>query len=194
MTPRDDPPDDERALFEQQMAGVRRIERDRHLPEIQRRTPVPLSAREREALRELDRVVSGEQPLELHQTDEFLEGAVPGLDPRVRKQLRNGEFSVQADLDLHGLDAATARVELERFVLECHAEGMRCLRVVHGRGRRSPDGVPVLKRSMPRWLSRGPVRGVVLAFTSAQPHDGGTGASYLLLRRRGGRPSRRRPL
>ncbi len=189
--PQPKPEPDERALFEEEMADVRPIERDRHLPQISFRKPIPISEREREVLRELDRLVSGEAPFELQDSDEFMEGAVQGFDPRTVRQLRRGEFALQADLDLHGLDAATARPLLERFIGECHARGLRCVRVVHGKGRNSPDGVPVLKANLPRWLARGPARLLVLAYSSARPEDGGTGATYVLLRARGGRRRKR---
>ena len=104
-------------------------------------------------------------PFDVRDSDEVMEGCVPGLDPRVLRRLRRGEFTPQADLDLHGSDAATARVLVEAFVVESHGRGLRCLRIVHGRGRRSPNGEAVLKPSLPRWLARGPARLIVLAYT-----------------------------
>ncbi len=181
-------------LFEEAMADVEPIGSDearlRHVPEIEFRTPVSISEREREALRELDLLVSGEAPFDLCDSDEFIEGSCPGLDRRILRRLRRGEFTVEANLDLHGRDTTTARDAVGRFVTDCHGRGLRCIRIVHGRGRNSPDGIPVLKRNLPRWLSRGAARQIVLGFTSAPPHDGGAGAIYLLLRKRG-RPLRR---
>jgi DNA-nicking Smr family endonuclease len=130
----------------------------------------------------------------MRESEEVMEGCVPGLDPRVLRQLRKGEFTPQADLDLHGCDAETARALVEAFIVESHARGLRCLRIVHGRGNRSPNGA-VLKPSLPRWLSRGPARLIVLAWTSAPRSDGGTGASYILLRKGDGRrPRTAKPL
>jgi DNA-nicking Smr family endonuclease len=186
--------DPEEDLFAEEMADVRRLQQDRHLPEIRLRTPTPLSEREREVLQELDRLVSGEGPFELRDSDEYIEGKVRGLDPRVMKGLRKGEFTVQADLDLHGQDAATARLQVERYIQKCHSLGLRCLRIVHGRGRNSPGGLPVLKASLPRWLSRGPTRLIVLAYATAALKDGGAGATYVLLRKPGGRRHRADPL
>jgi DNA-nicking Smr family endonuclease len=194
MAPERDERDPEDDLFAEEMADVRRLEQDRHLPELCLRTPVPLSKREREVLRELDRLVAGEGPFDLRDSDEYIEGKVAGLDPRVVKRLRRGEFTVQADLDLHGQDAASARVAVERYIQECHSRGLRCVRIVHGRGRNSPGGVPVLKDSLPRWLSRGPARLIVLAYTTAARKDGGAGATYVLLRKPRGRPPRSEPL
>jgi hypothetical protein len=118
-------------------------------------------------IRELDALVNGEGPFDIRDIDEVMEGCVPGLDPRVLRRLRRGEFTPQADLDLHGCDAATARVLVEEFIVESHARGLRCLRIVHGRGNRSPNGEAVLKPSLPRWLARGPARLIVLAWTAA---------------------------
>ena len=182
--------DDERQLFEDAVADARPIEHDRRLPEPVLRAPVPADAREKEVLRELDALVAGDLPFEPHDSDEFMEGAVPGLDRRVLRRLRRGDFTPQADLDLHGTASAEARGLVERFVVDAHARGLRCLRIVHGRGRNSPGGVPVLKQSLPRWLTRGPARHIVLAWSSAPAHDGGAGASYVLLRKGGRRPRR----
>ena len=166
------------------MSDVRPLERHQHLPQIRYRPPTAISEHEREVLRELDALVAGggdddelSDPAERHQ------GKVPGLDPRVMKQLRGGEFTVQGDLDLHGVNAETARGLVERFILGAQQRELRCVRIVHGRGKNSPDGVPVLKTKLPRWLARGPARLVVLAYTSATRHDGGPGATYVLLRR-----------
>ena len=176
-------PDEDDALFAAAVAGVVPLEQTRLAPTPVYRDPVPLSEREREVIRELDALVNGESPFDLRNSDEFLSGCVPGLDPRVLRRLRKGEFTPQADLYLHGCDAATARGLVEEFVVAAHARGLRCLRIVHGRGRRSPNGEPVLRPSLPRWLARGPARWIVLAYTSAPPTDGGTGATYVLLRR-----------
>ena len=86
------PEPDERALFDEAMADVQPLERDRHLPKISFRQPVSISEHEHEVLRELDRIVSGEAPFELRDSDEFMEGAVRGFDPRTVRQLRRGEF------------------------------------------------------------------------------------------------------
>src|SRR5262249_14842233 len=146
------------------------------------REPVPLSEREREVIRELDALISGEAPFDIRHDAEFMSGCVPGLDKRILRQLQAGEFSAQADLDLHGSDAETARAPVEACIGTAHGRGLRCVRIVHGRGNRSPNG-PVLKPSLPRWLARGPARKIVLAYSSAPQTDGGTGASYILLRR-----------
>lgn len=179
-------PDDDEALFAEAVAGVAPLAQTRLPPTPVFREPIPLSEREREVIRELDALVNGEAPFDVRDADEFMSGCVPGLDPRVLRSLRKGEFTPQADLDLHGSDAASARALVETFVVTAHARGLRCLRIVHGRGNRSPNGEAVLKPSLPRWLGRGPARLIVLAYASAPPSDGGAGATYVLLRKGGG--------
>lgn len=184
----------DRDLFDEAMADVEPIPTDRdrirHLPEPSFRAPATISQREQEVLRELDRLVSGESPFDVRDSDEYMEGSVPGLDRRTLRRLHRGKFALEAELDLHGQDAAAARIAVERFVSKSHGLGLRCIRIIHGRGRNSPGGVPVLKQSLPRWLARGPARQIVLGFTSATPRDGGAGVTYVLLRKRG-RPLRR---
>lgn len=170
-------------LFRDAVSDVQPLENDRLLPRPVLRKPVPLSERERDALGELDRIASGEGPFEAHDSEDVVEGAVRGLDPRVLGDLRRGEFTIQADLDLHGTISRDARALVERFLVDAHARGLRCLRIVHGRGRNSPGGVPVLKQSLPRWLGRGPARRIVLAYATARPQDGGIGATCVLLRK-----------
>lgn len=165
------------------MAGVRVLKQDHLAPAPIWRKIASISDREREVLRQLDDIVSGAAPLPVEAGEDLLRGHVPGLDPRVVKQLARGEFTVQGEFDLHGVDAASARQLIERFLLDAHARQLRCIKIVHGKGRRSPDGIPVLKSQLPRWLARGPARLLVLAYTSAPPHDGGSGATYVLLRR-----------
>jgi DNA-nicking Smr family endonuclease len=171
-------------LFREAMSDVEPLDHDRHVPEIRYREPVSIGQIEREVLRELDALVRGEGELVLQDSSDYREAKVPGLDPRSMKQLRRGEFTIQADLDLHGKDATTARGLVERFVIDTRARGLRCVRIVHGRGRNSPGGVSVLQQSLPRWLARGPARLLVLAYCTAPPNDGGAGATYVLLRRR----------
>ena len=125
-------------------------------------------------------------------TDEHVEGMVVGLDPRVLRRLRAGEFAYQAHLDLHGMTAEEAKQAVHEFVLRSMVVGSRCVLIVHGRGRNSPDQRPVLKDRLKHWLTHGELGRRVLAFSSARPYDGGSGAMYVLLRRerRGKKPFR----
>jgi DNA-nicking Smr family endonuclease len=149
---------------------------------VEARLPDP-NAEDREVTAELESLVRGEMAFDLSDTDEFLEGAVADLDRRTRRQLRHGEFAVQAHLDLHGLSRDEARDALAGFIGKQRGLGRRCVLIIHGRGLNSKDQIPVLKESMARWLSRGALGRQVLGFCTARPSDGGAGALYVLLRR-----------
>ena len=112
-----------------------------------------------------------------------MEACVIGLDTRLVHKLRQGDFSRQASLDLHGMTAEEAQAEVEQFVLGTARAGLRCILLVHGRGLNSPGQVPVIKDRLKSWLTRGKLARVVLAFATARPYDGGPGALYVLLRR-----------
>ena len=181
--------DDDDASFAAAMADVRPLRRESRVD-----APAPAAARIRpvvdddaEALAVLSDLVTGNGVFDISDSSEYVEGAVVGLDPRILKRLRNGEFAYQAILDLHGMTAAAARVEVERFIMGASAAGHRGVLIVHGRGRGSKDNVPVLKERLKSWLARGRIGRSILAFTSARPADGGAGALYVLLRRRRGR-------
>ena len=146
---------------------------------------------EAEALAALSDLVAGVAHFDITDTREYVEGVVVGLDPRVARRLRRGDFAWQAHIDLHGLTAAEARETVDRFILESFRAGRRCVLLVHGRGLNSKDRTPVLKERLKGWLAHGRIAKVVLAFTTARPHDGGAGALYVLLRRdRSARPIR----
>jgi DNA-nicking Smr family endonuclease len=176
--------DDEARLFREAASGAVPLrpgpERVTALPNV--RLPDP--AEDDQAVRnQLEALVRGEAAFDLSDTEEFLEGAVVDLDRRTRQKLRRGDLAIQGHIDLHGMTRDEAKVALEKFLIAQHDAGRRVLLVVHGRGRNSKDGVPVLKERMVPWLSRGPLGRRVLAFCSARPCDGGTGALYVLLRK-----------
>jgi DNA-nicking Smr family endonuclease len=139
-----------------------------------------------EALAALSDLVTGTGKFDITDSTEYVEGAVVGLDPRILRRLRRGEFAYQAMIDLHGMSAAAARVEVERFITSALVAGHREVLIVHGRGHNSKDNVPVLKERLKSWLARGRIGRSILAFTSARPADGGAGALYVLLRRQRG--------
>ena len=136
-----------------------------------------------EALACLTDLVAGRGRFELEFTDEYVEGHVPGLDPRLLTALKAGALPLQDWCDLHGLTTTEARACLEDFLEGAARRGHRCVLVVHGRGRGSPGHLPVLKTHLNHWLAAKRFRRQVLAFVTAQPYDGGGGALYLLLRR-----------
>ena len=143
--------------------------------------PLPLQreADERAALRE---ALSDEVDVEsLLLTDDGLSFRRPGLNPDVVTRLRRGQWSIQAQLDLHGLRRDEARDQLAAFVREALQRGQRCVRVIHGKGLGSPGREPVLKAKAQRWLAQCKE---VIAFAQASGPQGGAGALVVLLERR----------
>jgi len=191
--PRPAPRAEEPDLFAHAMEGVVPLPRERAArvdgpaPAGAARTPV---SEEAEALAALSDLTRGATRFDITDTREYVEGAIVGLDPRVLRRLRRGDFAWQDHLDLHGMTSETARVAVDRFLADSVALGHRCVLIVHGRGHNSKDQTPVLKERLKSWLARGRTARIVLGFTTARPCDGGAGALYVLLRR----DRRRRPI
>jgi DNA-nicking Smr family endonuclease len=101
-----------------------------------------------------------------------------GVQPAVLRRLRRGEYRIEREIDLHGLSVAEAKQALRQFLIEALERHVRCVRIVHGKGLRSGHRGPVLKTAVSGLLRR---TGAVLAYVSARPADGGTGAVYVLL-------------
>ena len=114
----------------------------------------------------------------LLEVDDQMSFLRPGIGSDVLKKLRRGNWSIQAQLDLHGLRQDEARERLGEFLRACGKQGLRCLRIVHGKGLGSPGKAPVLKSRVQRWLVQ---KNEVLAFVQAKPADGGAGALVVLL-------------
>jgi DNA-nicking Smr family endonuclease len=114
---------------------------------------------------------------------ERVEGRAPGIDRKHLRRLRSGDVRVDVRVDLHGLHGPEAREAVREALIGAAEAGLRCALVIHGRGQRSESG-PVLKQALTRWLAEPPLGARVMAFASATPADGGTGATYVLLRRR----------
>lgn len=167
-------------LFKTSVGPVRPVTHDR----IEHRLPrPPARARfrerdEQDVLRDL--LSDGFDPGD-YETGEELLFARRGLQHRTVKSLRRGQLAVQAECDLHGCTVAEARAVLSDFLHQCLAHGLRCVRVIHGKGHGSHQRLPVLKPKVGGWLRQ---RDEVLAFCSARPLDGGTGAVYVLLKKR----------
>jgi DNA-nicking Smr family endonuclease len=177
-------PPDESQLLHEALRDVRPLGGPRHAPPASEpgltRTIV---TEEAEVLAELSDLVAGQGDFDITETEEYVEGARAGLDPRLIVRLRRGEFPVEAHLDLHGMIQPDARLALTEFIQESARKGRRMVLVVPGRGLGSPGGRPVLKHATVHWLSHGMISGYVLGFVTARPTDGGAGAIYVLLRR-----------
>ena len=127
--------------------------------------------------------VQGETSIDLEATSEYVEGAPHPKGKFLLRQLRSGHYAVEAHLDLHGLNISEAKTLFEAFFKDCLRRSLGCVRIVHGRGHHSKDGQPVLKENLRRWLQSRRYSRHVVAYTSAQHHDGGCGALYILLKK-----------
>ena len=190
--PKEDPRktelEEEMSFFLDAMAGVTRMpedERRLHRGSGSRARPShPPTDESRQVMEQLQGLVRGSVELDITFSDEYIEGAVQGFSRKLMKKLKRGELPAQGHIDLHGLTKQSAETAVTDFLLESFRNGLRCVLIVHGRGLNSPESHPVLKEGLPQWLNRGRVRKVVLAFATARPYDGGTGATYVFLRNR----------
>lgn len=168
--------EEERQLFRSAVAGARRLPAHplRNAPK-----PKPRARFRRAAeLEVLTESISGlpdpSEPL----LGDGLFYSKPGVQERVLRKLRRGHYSVGAELDLHGMRSPDARLALAEFLRAVRGSRLRCVRIIHGKGYRSGPRGPVLKQKLNGWLRQ---RQEVMAFCSARPADGGTGAVYVLL-------------
>jgi len=177
--------DSEESLFQAAMTGVEPIMREPASLDGRRVSPAKVLEQDpqAEALSRLEDLVRGGEGFIISDTPEYMEGIGYGVNPDMARRLHQGDFSIQAHVDLHGLGVADAQGAFERFLKEALLSGKTAVLVVHGRGL-SSLAEPVLKTKVKEWLTTGPWRKWVIAFTSAMACDGGTGATYILLRQR----------
>jgi len=171
--------DADKALFREQISGARKLEHDKVNHPTKQPKPIP-AQRLADDKQVLDDMFSDESYVDDVETGEELFFARDGLQQKLLKQLRRGQLSVTAELDLHGFIVPEARIALTEFLKDCQRHGDRCVRIVHGKGHGSQQKLPVLKNKVNAWLQQ---RDEILAFCSARPVDGGTGAVYVLLKR-----------
>ena len=178
------------ASFALYMAGVRALD--------DKATRIPLSANR------LERAAKGSLPapdadapareqfqalvvegirFETSDDGERIEGRRIEVEPREVRRLRRGQYTVDQQVDLHGLTAFEARKAMETFIEKRRKEGDRVLRIIHGKGAHSPRGVSVLRGEIAAWLSQGPAKRHIAAFATAPDGEGGAGALLVLLMR-----------
>lgn len=174
-------------LFNEAMSGVTPIFAEKGIkipPASKKIKPThSLSDEEDEVITHLQNLVAGSIDMDITVSDEYIEGSINGVSRNIMRKLKRGKFPIQNHIDLHGLTKKDAEVEVKRFLTRSHTRGLRCVLIVHGKGYNSPNNIPVLKERVPVWLNREPARKIVMAFSSARPYDGGTGAIYVLLRK-----------
>jgi DNA-nicking Smr family endonuclease len=180
----------ERNLFVHTVGKVQPLRAQRRV-QLERERALPLARqRDRDEAAVMQEAISDDFDVEsLLDTDDGLSYRRPGLGPDVIRHLRLGRWSLQGQLDLHGLRSDEARTALGTFLRQAHKVGWRCVRVVHGKGLGSPGKVPVLKNKVQRWLAQ---KNEVIAFVQARAADGGAGALVVLLAPGAGRHAARR--
>lgn len=166
-------------LFRREIGSVAPLKPpSRALPRREAPVPLPLQTRlDEQAV--LHEAISDEfDPETSLESDDSLFYHRPGVSAEVVKKLRRGAWIVQAQLDLHGMRREEAREALQAFIREAGKRGLRCVRVIHGKGLGSIGKEPVLKGKVRAWLVQ---KEEVIAFCEARPHDGGAGAVLVLL-------------
>jgi DNA-nicking Smr family endonuclease len=173
------------------MAGVRaledkatRIPRSASRLERAAKGALPAVDTDAPARAELQALVAEGIRFETSDDGERIEGRRIEVEPREVRRLRRGQYTVDQQLDLHGMTTHDARKSLEAFVEKRRKEGDRVVRIIHGKGAHSPRGLSVLRGEIAAWLSQGPAKRHIAAFATAPPEEGGAGALLVLLMRR----------
>ena len=174
-------PDEAARLFREAIGSVRPIKVPATAaPRSPRPQPEPTQSLRDEASVRKELLTHAFDPATIEVGDE-ISYLKADQSPQLLKRLRRGQFSVRAEVDLHEMTRDVAREVIRAFLDDCHRHGELCVRIVHGKGLRSKAQGPVLKQLTDSLLRR---RDDVLAFASARPAQGGTGAVIVLLRRR----------
>ena len=164
-------------LFRLTIGAVRSIKNDKvQLSGADKPKPYPKSKPAEIENRFVER---NDYDLEIVSTEDRLNYIAPGLQKNVLVKMRKGHFGLDAEIDLHGLTSEEAKRQLLFFLHRAVIDGCRCVLIVHGKGYRSRDNLPVLKNNLNLWLRQ---HQDVLAFCSAKPKEGGTGAVLILLK------------
>ncbi len=170
----------ENNLFARAVGAVQRIPDTRQAPRSATVVAPVAVQRQRDEEAVLRDALSDEFDVStLLDTDDMLSFRRPGIGRDVTHKLRKGDWAIQGEVDLHGLRSEEARVVLAEFIRNAHRQGLRCLRVVHGKGLGSPGKTPVLKSKVHSWLVQ---KNQVMAFVQAKPAEGGAGALVVLLK------------
>jgi DNA-nicking Smr family endonuclease len=178
-------PELEEELFKKAMEGVTPVPGGKYIERIFQ-CELPESTRgkeDAEVLEKLRNLVEFGRGFNVADTPEYVEGTGYNIHPSVARRLHRGDYSIQAYVDLHGLLVEEAKEVFEKFLKWAVITGKTGVLIIHGRGLSSPSE-PVLKKKVVEWLTRGPWRKWVVAYSSARICDGGAGATYVLLRPR----------
>lgn len=173
--------EDDEHLLSEAMEGVRTIPQGEKRVRAKKEAFVAARPRENEEEKLLQEVLADHSVINVTNLPEYMEGYVEGINPLIMEKLRKGEFSVQQVIDLHGLSMESARETFEYFLSGAVKKGLRCVKIIHGRGLKSKR-TPIIKDYLKTWIVRAMHRKWVTAFSNATMADGGPGATYILLR------------
>lgn len=180
MNDQDDHADDDATLFRRLMSDARPVRQDVRAPQYKAKPPPKARFRRQDESAVLGESLQADIDELETGAGEALRFHRPAVGRRTMRKLARGNFSVQGEIDLHGMTVTEARAALREFISESTRRGHTCVRVVHGKGLGSGDRGPVLKGKVNQWLRRWDE---VLAFVSTRQAHGGTGAVYVLLRK-----------
>lgn len=172
--------DEDRSLFRDAVGEVKPVGDDRHRSEKRKPAPEPVSQR-RDNASVMQELLSDFTENDLLDTGEHLSYTAEGVQRSILRNLKSGKYAIQAELDLHGFTLEQSHREFNEFLSAALERQYTCIRIIHGKGRKQSQKAPVLKPAVASWLRR---NRHVLAFCSARNSDGGTGAAYVLLKKR----------
>ncbi len=178
--------EDDEALFQAAMADVTPLPPDKKAYfEANQKPPLKTNLTEENepVKKQLKDLIKCGKGFVVEHTSGYIEWVGPKVCSKVCRMLHGGQFSIQGYIDLHGFTLTEAKEAFEDFLKDSVMTGKRGVLIVHGRGLSSPNE-PVLKTNVYGWLTKGPWRKWIIAFASARSCDGGTGATYVLLRHR----------
>ena len=188
MNPASDPPktqveatDEE--IFSEAMNDVRRATW-KHTPhsssEPVRKPDTDPEAEERKMMQD---AMNEDIPIPILEHPEYIEGWIGVAGKRFLPNLRNGLYSIQGQIDLHGMNREEAQIAVEEYIVRMSRFRSCCIKIIHGRGINSPADRATLKETLQRFLSTRRMSHYVVAYASAPPRDGGVGCVYVLLSR-----------
>jgi DNA-nicking Smr family endonuclease len=171
--------EDDSRLFAESIGAVRPLRATARVQARAKPQPLPVQSQRDEA-HVLDELLDSAIDPATIEVGEELGYLKDGHSPRLLRQLKRGHFSISDEIDLHQMTAALAQATVKQFLDATRREGKTCVKIIHGKGLRSRGDGPVLKRLVDRMLRR---RADVIAYASARPAEGGTGAVIVLLAR-----------
>jgi len=171
--------DEDLNLFRDAVGEVKSVSNDK-APNTKAKPKAKVTSSKEDNRSVMESLLSELSEADLLETGEHLSYTAPGVQRAVLRKLKSGKYAIQGEIDLHGMTLSIAKTELNEFLNECQHRRLLCVRIIHGKGRKTADRSPRMKPAVNQWLQSNKR---VLAFCSARSNDGGTGAVYVLLKR-----------